>query len=197
MDGLKNKMLKKLDGIIEYFKTELELLNQEYSKNVEGRRFTFNTSILMFSGFIVLVAALIQVFLSPTWVLAVPQFASYIQVMIFSLIIILLYSIFHHIYFDWKDYKHHFSKKISLEIILRFLQHLKLIEFKESDLKEIIKRIKFDFRDYRKGYIFSKKEYKKFELNRLDEYLYIIDKINHKIIEREKKNEQTTNNSKN
>ncbi|MDP2924781.1 MAG: hypothetical protein Q8N99_00250 [Nanoarchaeota archaeon] len=181
-------MLKKLDNIIEYFKTELELLNQEYSKNVEGRRFTFNTSILMFSGFIVLVAALVQVFLSLEWMLIFPQFGNYIQIMIFSLIVTLLYSIFHHIYFDWKDYKHYFSKKISLEIVLRFLQHLKLVEFQEEDLNGLVKRIKFDFRDYRKGYILNKKEYKNFELQRLDEYLQVIDKINYQIIEREKKN---------
>ncbi len=178
-------MLKKLDEIIGYFKNEFDLLNDEYKKSIEERRFTFNTFILIFSALVVLFSAIIQTIIKPELIVFAPSILDYLSVIIGILFLTILYSIFHHVYFDWKDYKHYFNKKISLEIILKFLLHLKLTEINEKDLEDLVKRIKFDFRDYRKRYITNRKEYLDFEKRRYNEYLHVIDKINAKIIKKD------------
>lgn len=184
------KKEKELEKIIEYFKLELDLINREYNKSVEDRKFNFNISILLLSAFIVLISAFIQVFLSPTWIISFPEILNYIKYFIGFLLLVVLYSIGHHSYYEWKDYKFYLNKKIPLEIILKFLTHLKLVDYEEKDLDILIKRIKLDFRDYRKASVTTKKEYEEFQENRLDEYARIMDKINSEIIIRENKDDK-------
>lgn len=178
-------MTKQLEEIIEYFKTELSLVNEGYKRSVEDRRFSINISILMFSIFIVLASTFTQIFLSWEWILLIPEIISYIKIGIIIILLGIIYSISHYIYFDWKDYKSHMDKEISLKLILRFLLYLKIIKVKDSDLSELISRIKLDFRDKRKFNIRNKKEYNKFEKKRLNEYINVIDKINNDIIKKE------------
>jgi hypothetical protein len=184
---MEKKILKKLEEILEYFKIELSLVNKEYTRSIEDRRFNFNMMILILSAFIVLISSTVQAFLSPEWLIIFPGILKYVLILFSGLIIVLFYSIGHHIYYDWKDYKNHFDKRISLELIIKYLLHLKFTDITEEDLNELINRIKFDFRDYRKAFIGSRKEYINFEEKRLIEFIRLIDKINLNIVSREKK----------
>lgn len=164
---------KKLDNIIEYFKIELNLLNEGYKRSAEERRFIFNIFILAISVFVGVNTTITQIF---------PQVVTILLLVALSILCI---SIFHFIYYDHKEVKQYFDKKISLEIILKFLLHLKLTKIDEKDLQGLILRIKLDFRDYRIHNITNRKDYRKFEEDRLKEYLQEIDKINSKIVKRE------------
>ena len=120
------------------------------------------------------------------WIVLFPSVTTFIQVLVGVLLIFVIYAIIHHTYFDWKCYKHYFDKKIRLETILRFLVHLKVIDYGQEDLMIIIRRIRSDFTDNKYTSIIHKNKFKLFEKDRLDEYIRIIDEINCEMIKRNK-----------
>ena len=166
----------KIEETLEYFKNEWDLINEEYQKNVESRRFSFNIQILIFSAFVVLFSASIQTFFKLEYILAIPDIIIYFKIILIMLGIGLIYPIFHYITTDWRDYRKTQTKKIHLRLIIKFLLYAKVMKISDEILEPLYNRIRHDFQDLLKD-----------DVKRLDEYIHILDKINGDYIRHNKK----------
>lgn len=158
----------KIDDILEYFKNEWSLINEEYKQDVESRRFSFNIWVLILSALIILVSATMQVFIKPEFIVLVPNILTYFQVIITVLIISLICTMVYYIRYDWKNYKETQTKKVYLRLIIKYLLYAKAINLSEIYLEPLYKRIELDFHEH----------LLKDDLERLKEYLEVLDKIN-------------------
>lgn len=169
-----------IDSVITYFETELDMVLNQEKNTEEENRFLLNMFVLMFSTIIVGFSGASQIFAEQKNVL--------LSIMI--ILIVIMVSGFLIFFANIKSNSStNFEKKTCLQLILKYLLHLKATRIDINKyLGELKEKIKTDFRDRRlvidwnvslKNIVKSQKKY---ELDRLKEYITILDNINATIV---------------
>ncbi len=153
---------KEVDSFIEYFKNEKELLNDEMMKTDNHQKFTFSTTISMYSVLAIILVVVLDKFI------LIEKIKSILIVLLTVFFLGFIYTIFHFVYFSWKNEKRYYENVISLNIILEVLWHIKISNPK-SDLSLL--RNYFNYETKNPKFLFQDKK------ERYNKFIEIIDKI--------------------
>lgn len=178
-------MKRSIDKVIEYFKNELELLNDDYNSSQEERKFIFRIGLAIFSATVVIASAAISFLLKPEVILVMPDALTFVQLIILILLLSILLSSFIYIIRDHSVHKKYFANKVKLDLVINFLLNLK-IQGKEdyNTLKPLREQIELGFR--KRGRVIL--PYVKGYENTAMDYVLAVDKINNRILDNEEKN---------
>jgi len=158
---------KKVDELINFFETERQKATSYFFLHKDDLKFDFSTSLSLTAVFIALSATLLSLNISLG-----------LFILLGSLIIIIV-NLFWYIHYSRNEYKDYIKKSISYDVIINFLQSLKICEEK-VDLTPLISKIKQLHRD---ELILTIKNYDEIWINGV---IHSLDEINNEIIQANK-----------
>ena len=163
-----------IDLILGYFENELSRFQKDRNESKDSNRFSvtfvLSSMVMTFSG--------ISILLNKLFEFGKSDLSFYILIIFFVLLMVvqIMYLII-----DNSIKKESIEQETCCEEIIHYLLHLRIIK-SYVDISPLVEKIKQDYRTKTPDKI---KEYRKYEIKRLKEYLEIIDQINSKLIKDE------------
>jgi len=167
----------KLDNVINYFEKEHSLLSDAHNKDNEEYRYQLTVGLTTTA----IVVTIFSTFLKIDLIFSQ---TSLVEIIIILIAVAVLLNLIFYIKRGWKSYKHYEKRKRIIQLILKRLYYFKLTNTLDVFgvlCQPLIKRIGEDCNGLSLLYLAKTKEENEKEIERLIEYVDIINQINKKI----------------
>jgi len=171
--------MSELDEIRDYFSIELSQLENQYNQKDKTNNTGLGLSLTIISIGVSFSSVMAPLIFNGYFDVNKELF-NLLKIIVLAPLISIFFVIANYLYIKHIEGNHYIELKTSLEIIIRYLLFLK-IKNHNRFLGPLRKRISQDWEDIRYKGIKSRKEYRKFEKERLEEYIVLINDLNNMV----------------